>query len=160
MTPKKESRVLRQEQTYTTTKKRWPILWLQGEYRMEGKRSVEVAKSVFIELFRGVEFFPSRFVRELLKDPTLLKGRDPKEMKEDALVERLVEFLEAYVERTRHVDVMYFERRPRPNTQIELEEELKDAYATSRQQASVIASQEDQLADLRKRLAAAEKKGG
>jgi hypothetical protein len=154
--PKKESKVLRDEQTFTTTRKQWPIKWIESDFQPDGKRSVEFKKAIWIELFRGVEFFPSRFVAKVLKDAALMKNRDPKEIN----VEKLREFLEGYVESTRQVGVMHFDKRPRPNTQIELEDELSDAYGTMRQQDSVIHQQSEQLEDLRKRLAAAEKKGG
>jgi hypothetical protein len=147
--PKKESKVLREEQTFTTTRKSWPIQWLAGDFRTEGKRSVEVKKSIWIELYRGVEFFPSRFIAKVLKDPALMKGRDPKEVN----VDDLREFLEGYVVSTRQVGVMHYDKRPRPNTQIELEDELTDAYTTMRQQDSIIQQQSEQLEALRKRLA-------
>lgn len=147
---KKESKVLREEQTYTTTKKQWPIMWLPGEFRTDGKRSVETKKAIFIELYRSVEFFPSRFVAKVVRDPALMKGRTPKEIDVDALRE----FLEGYVETSRQVGVMHFDKRPRPNTQIELEDELSEAYTTMRQKDSVIHQQSEQLADLRRRLAA------
>lgn len=148
---KKASKVLRDEQTFTTTKKKWPIMWLPGEFTLEGKRSVETVKSIFIDLHRGVEFYPSRFVAEVLKNPALMKNRDPKPVNAEALTA----FLEAYVENTRQVGVMHYDKRPRPNTQIELEDELNDAYGTMRQQDSVIQQQSEQLEELRKRLAKA-----
>lgn len=154
-TRKKESKVLREEQTYTTTKKQWPIMWLPGEHQMEGKRSVEAKKAIFIELYRGVEFFPSRFIDGVLKNPALMKGRTPADISVDALRN----FLEGYVETTRHVGVMHYDKRPRPNTQIELEDELTEVYAANRQKDSVIAQQSEQLEDLRRRLAEAQKGG-
>jgi hypothetical protein len=157
---KPESKVLREEQTYTTTKKRWPIMWKAGEHVTEGKRSVEVKKSIFLELYRDVEFYPSRFVKAMLKDPVLTKGRSPKELNEEALVQELHEFMEAYVEKTRHVNVMHFNRRPRPVSQVELEEELQDAYGTIRSQESVNQQQAEEIENLRKRLAVYEKKEG
>jgi hypothetical protein len=148
--PKKESKVLRDEQTFTTTKKKWPILWLAGESEQVGTRTVETKKAVWIELYRSVEFFPSRFVAEVLKDPLLMKGRDPK----DVTVEKVAAFMEAYVENTRHVAVMYYDKRPRPKMQVDLEDELNEVYGTVRQQASVIQQQAEQLEALRERLKA------
>lgn len=160
--PKKESKVIREERTFTTTRKIWPILWKAGEYKQEGTRSVEVRKAVWIDLRRNEEFFPSRYVKELLKNPALVKswGWDKKGGIEDALAKELHDFLEGYVEGTRQIGVMYYDKRPRPFSQVELEEELTEAYGTIRSQESVNQQQAEEIENLRKRLAAYEKKEG
>lgn len=155
--PAKPSRVLREERTFTTTRKSWPILWKHPEFVADGKRQVEVKKGIFIELYRHQEFFPTQFIQGLAKNPLFRKWEI--QGKEDAWTRELAEFLERYVEATRHVDVMYFDRRPRPMTQIELEEELSDAYVASRAKDSIIAQQDEELENLRARLVELQPKG-
>lgn len=148
----KESKVLREEQTYTTKKKSWSILWLPSEFENVGSRTQQMKKGIMVELFQNQEFFPSRFCADILKNPLYKNWK-----KDEVNAEALHLFLEGYAVERR--EVQRFEDRVRPQTQIELEEELKDVYAGRRHDQSVIQQQSEQLEDMRKKLDALQGKG-
>lgn len=158
---KKTSKVKRQEPTYTTNRKTWGIQWIASTFHMEGNRSVQDTKAVWIEMERSVEFFPSDLIKEVYENlreygfPSVEAAK-----KAGVTIERLLAFLESYAA-DRKTGVLRYEDRVRPVAQHELEEELVEAYQVQDEQKSIITQQAEQLEELRERLAKLEKnKGG
>jgi hypothetical protein len=145
-----ESKVLRDEVTYTTLLKEYHPIFRQGVYEVIGTRTELTKAPIIIELRRGQEFHPTEFLANF-------KGRGWDVGEAQKLLNALRFFLEEKRKSAGGAVRQWFDR-PRPISQMELETELRGTYEALEESSEVIAEKNSEIESLRARLEVLEKK--
>lgn len=138
-----ESKVLRDEQTYTTMLKEYHPMFKEGFYPPSGTGAKPKAP-IFLELRRGQEFRPSEFLANF-------KGQGWAVGEAQKLLGELRAFLEEKI-RSGGGQVKQWFDRPRPVSQMELETELRGVYDAVEERDEIISEKDTQIEELRARL--------
>lgn len=140
------SKVVREEITYTTMKATHGFLFMGTKFKTVNNRQEVEKASIFVELKRGIEFFPSKFLANY-RGAGWAPGEAMAHL--DALRTDLARRASPTGE------IREWTNRPRPQSQIELENELRNAYKDIDSAFSTIDSHAATIEALRAQLVAA-----